>query len=186
MKKLLLHICCAPCNLYVYEKLRNDYEVTGFFYNPNIHPKREYLLRKDELEKVKLMHDWDIITSDYDMRKWFKLIEGYEWEPERGQRCSICFNMRFKKAFEYAKKNKFDIVASTLSISPHKDTNQINCEGRKLSKEFDIEFLDESFKKKNGFNIGREMGKKNGIRRQDYCGCTYSKVERIKFKRDRK
>jgi predicted adenine nucleotide alpha hydrolase (AANH) superfamily ATPase len=185
MKKILLHICCAPCALYVYEKLRKEYEVTGFFYNPNIHPKKEYDFRKDELIKVAKIYNWDIVYAEYDMGNWFKEIKGYEKEPEKGKRCSICFNIRLKKTFEYAKEENFDIVTSTLSISPHKNTEQINIEGYKLSKDYNINFLDESFKKKNGYHIGRKMGKEIGVKAQDYCGCTYSKVERILFKRER-
>jgi predicted adenine nucleotide alpha hydrolase (AANH) superfamily ATPase len=185
MKRLLLHICCAPCALYVYEKLKKEYEVTGFFYNPNIHPRKEYEFRKNELKKVAKIFDWDIVYSDYDIKGWFSTIRGYEKEPERGKRCSICFNFRLRKTFEYAKKNKFDIITATLSISPHKITDQINKEGFSLADEFGIEFLGESFKKKNGYNIGRKMGREIGVKSQDYCGCTYSKVERILFKRSR-
>jgi len=186
MKKILLHICCAPCAIYVFEKLRKEYDVTGFFYNPNIHPFKEYEFRRIELEKISNKLGWKVVYSDYEIKKWFDLTRGYEKEPERGKRCPICFNMRLRKTFEYAKLNGFDMVASTLSISPYKVTDQINQEGLKLSKEFDIEFLAENFKKKNGYNIGRKMAAEHGIKHQNYCGCVFSKVERLLKIRNRK
>ena len=178
-KKLLLHICCAPCAVYVFEKLSREYELTGFFYNPNIHPRREYEFRKEELEKIARKHRWHIRYGDYDIEEWFRCIKGYEIEPERGRRCSLCFHLRLRKTFEQAKKGGFDTVASTLSISPYKVTRQINEEGLKLGREFNIEFLPENFKKMNGYNIARKMAREQGIQHQDYCGCVYSKAEKI-------
>jgi predicted adenine nucleotide alpha hydrolase (AANH) superfamily ATPase len=178
-KKLLLHICCAPCGVYVFEELRRQYEVTGFFSNPNIHPRKEYEFRKEELEKIAGNHGWEIIYGDYTPREWFTTIKGTEKEPERGKRCSLCFYLRLKKTFELAKERGFDIVASTLSISPHKVTSQINEQGIKLSREYRIEFLPKNFKKKNGYQIAREMANEQGIKHQDYCGCVFSRVEKI-------
>lgn len=178
-KKLLLHICCAPCGIYVFENLSRKYQVTGFFYNPNIHPLSEYQFRKKELEKIAHTHRWDVIYGNYDMVEWFKQIKGLEQEPERGRRCPLCFNMRLRKTFERAKKMGFDTVASTLSISPHKVTDQINREGLDLSREFGIEFLPENFKKRNGYTRARKMALEAGIQHQDFCGCVYSRVEKI-------
>jgi predicted adenine nucleotide alpha hydrolase (AANH) superfamily ATPase len=178
-KKLLLHICCAPCGLYVFEKLSQEYKVTGFFYNPNIHPLREHRFRKKELERIARIHHWDIVYGNYDMGEWFARIRGFEKEPERGRRCSICFNMRLKKTFEQAEEQGFEAVTSTLSISPYKVTEQINREGLRLSQEFGIEFLLENFKKKDGYNIAKKMACEQGIQHQDYCGCVYSRVEKI-------
>ncbi len=179
MKKLLLHICCAPCAIYVFEKLRKDYNVTGFFYNPNIHPFKEYEFRRVELEKISEKLEWKVIYAEYEINKWFELIKGCEKEPERGRRCPICFNMRLRKTFEYAKENNFDIVASTLSISPYKVTQQINTEGLKISEELGIEFLPENFKKKNGYNMGKKMASEYRMKHQNYCGCVFSKVDRL-------
>lgn len=177
-KKLLLHICCGPCSVYVFEKLEKEYNVTGFFYNPNIHPAGEYEFRKKELERVAKLKKWKIVYTDHDMENWFQHVKGYEKEPEKGKRCSICFYMRLEKAFEYAAANHFDVVTSTLSISPYKVTKQINAEGEKLARTHGIEFLPENFKKQNGFNIGKKMAMELDIKHQDYCGCTYSKVEK--------
>lgn len=177
-KKLLLHICCGPCSVYVFEKLEEEYDVTGFFYNPNIHPAGEFEFRKKEMERVAQLKNWKVVYRDYDMENWFHRVKGYEKEPEKGKRCSICFYMRLEKAFEYAAAENFDVVTSTLSISPYKVTKQINAEGEKLAQTFDLEFLPENFKKQDGFNIGKKMAVELGIKHQDYCGCTYSKVEK--------
>ncbi len=178
MKKLLLHICCAPCSVYVVRKLMEEYDVTGFFYNPNIHPEEEYKFRVDELKKISEKLNWKIIISDYDDKRWFKLVKGHEKDPERGERCTICFDMRFNKLFEYGESKGFDIVASTLSISPYKNISQINEVGFSKSRKFNVEFLPENFKKKDGFNIGKKMSVDLGIIHQNYCGCIYSKLER--------
>ncbi|MCP5102002.1 MAG: epoxyqueuosine reductase QueH [bacterium] len=177
-KKLLLHICCGPCAVYVVETLQKDYDVTGFFYNPNIQPTREYQFRKNELERVAQMKNWSAVYREHDMLNWFQKVKGYEKEPEKGERCSICFNMRLEKAFQYAAANGFDIVASTLSISPYKVTGQINAEGETLAETYGIEFLPENFKKQNGYNIGKKMAMELGIKQQNYCGCVFSKVEK--------
>jgi predicted adenine nucleotide alpha hydrolase (AANH) superfamily ATPase len=177
-KRLLLHVCCASCAVYVYQKLAKDYDVTCFFYNPNIHPLSEYESRKKELERVVALKQWDVVYAEYDTNQWFQLVKGHEQDPERGERCSICFHMRLEKAFAYAKANGFDIVTSTLSISPYKVTRQINTEGEKLSRTFGIEFLPENFKKQDGYNIGKKMAMEMGIKHQNYCGCLYSQEER--------
>lgn len=177
-KKLLLHICCGPCAVYVMEKLKADYEVTGFFYNPNIQPAREYQFRQRELERVAQLKNWDVVYEGHDMNHWFQRVKGYEKEPEKGKRCSLCFNMRLEKTFAYARANAFDMVATTLSISPYKVTKQINAEGERLAQTFAIEFLPGDFKKQGGFDICRKMAHELEIKHQDYCGCVFSKVEK--------
>jgi len=177
-KKLLLHICCGPCAVYVMEKLKTAYEVTGFFYNPNIQPVKEYRFRENELARVAKLKNWDVVYMEHEMEEWFRRVKGYEKEPERGKRCSICFRMRLEKTFAYAKVNGFGIVASTLSISPYKVAKQINEEGEKLADAFGVEFLAENFKKQGGFDICRKMAHGLEIKHQDYCGCVFSKVEK--------
>lgn len=165
--------------MYVVDKLQEDgYEVTGFFNNPNIHPIRELEFREKELRRVAAMKNWNVVYPEQDWKNWFQLVKGYEKEPERGARCSICFHMRLEKTFQYAKENNFDFVASTLSISPYKVTAQINHEGEKLAQQYGVQFLPESFKKQDGFNKGKKMAVELGIQHQDYCGCVYSKVEK--------
>ncbi|MCP4221430.1 MAG: epoxyqueuosine reductase QueH [bacterium] len=177
-KKLLLHICCAPCAVYVLSLLDKKYDVTGFFYNPNIQPYGEYLFRQKELETLAGLQNREIIYTAHDMLEWFEKVKGLEKEPEKGKRCSICFSMRFEKAFLYAKEHNFDMVASTLSISRYKVTGQINTEGQKLAAIHGVEFLAENFKKQDGYNKGKKMAADLGIVSQDYCGCVFSKVEK--------
>jgi len=177
-KRLLLHVCCASCVVYVVEKLRDDYDITLFFYNPNIQPKKEYESRKQELLRISTEKGWPVVCPDYDMGEWFSLVGGLEKEPERGRRCSVCFSMRLRKAFHQAQASGFEVVATTLSISPYKVTAQIDAEGKKLGQEFAIPFLDENFKKQDGYRKGRQMAAVLGITHQDYCGCVYSRVEK--------
>lgn len=183
--RLLLHTCCASCLVYVHHKLESEYRITCYFCNPNIHPAKEYESRKTELERVAGMKHWDVVYADDDIKEWFGFIRGHEKDPEKGDRCSLCFYMRLRKAFEYAALKGYDAVTSTLSISPYKVTDQINAEGEKLSREFGIRFLPESFKKNNGYHIGRKMGMELGIKRQDYCGCVYSKLDKLLRQRKR-
>ena len=178
-KKLLLHICCAPCSLYVWQKLQADFELSGIFYNPNIQPFAEYEFRRLELIKIAEKLAWPMAYAAYDMRDWFAVIHGLEREKERGARCPVCFRFRLVKVFQYAREHDFDCVASTLSISPSKVTAQINEQGIALAEKCGIAFLAENFKKKNGFLISRRQGAALGVRHQDYCGCVYSKAERL-------
>jgi predicted adenine nucleotide alpha hydrolase (AANH) superfamily ATPase len=178
-KKLLLHICCGPCSIYVWQKLQADFELKGFFYNPNIQPFAEYEFRRLELLKIAEKFTWPMVYADYDLRDWFAAIRGLEREAERGARCPACFKFRLEKVFHYAREHGFDYVATTLSISPFKVTAQINEQGIELAKKYGVAFLVENFKKKNGFLISRRQGQELGVRHQDYCGCVYSKVERL-------
>jgi len=118
------------------------------------------------------------VVAGYDDKNWFNLVKGHEEDPERGERCAICFAMRLDRVFRYAKENGYDRVASTLSISPYKNTSQINEAGDRLSVKYGIEFLPENFKKKDGYNIGKKMSMDLGIVHQNYCGCVYSKRDR--------
>jgi len=177
-KKILLHSCCASCTVYVHHILTKNYEVTCFFYNPNIHPSKEYESRKEEMKRIAALKNWRVIYGEYEMKEWFQLIRGHEKDPERGPRCSLCFHMRLEKTFTKARELGFDCVTSTLSISPYKVTRQINEEGEKLSRIYGIEFLPENFKKQNGYQVAKKMTMDLDIIHQNYCGCTYSKVER--------
>jgi len=177
-KKLLLHVCCCPCSIYVYRTLSLDYEVTCYFYNPNIHSAKEYLFRRQELERTAADLGWDVVYADYQMEEWFRRVKGHEKDPERGERCSICFNMRLENTFQYARDNGFEIVTTSLSVSPYKATRQINTEGELLAEKYSVAFLPENFKKQNGFNKAKAMAIEQGVKHQDYCGCVYSQVEK--------
>jgi predicted adenine nucleotide alpha hydrolase (AANH) superfamily ATPase len=119
------------------------------------------------------------VYASYDLREWFVAVRGLKREAERGARCPVCFNFRLEKVFQYARENGFDFVATTLSISPSKVTVQINEKGIALAEKYGIAFLAENFKKKNSFLVSRRQGQELGVRHQDYCGCVYSKVERL-------
>lgn len=151
--------------------------VTGYFYNPNIHPADEYMKRLDAAKKVAKEIGFEFIEGKYDRENWFELIKGTEYEPEGGKRCELCFRMRLKDTYEYSKKHMFDKFTTTLSVSPHKDVVLVNQIGREIGGE---DFICADFKKKNGFQRAMEMAKEMGLYRQGYCGCIYSKEEMLK------
>ena len=174
--KLLLHSCCAPCSGDIMRRLldsRIDYTV--FFYNPNIHPYDEYLLRKEENMNFAKKYNISFVDADYDPRKWFEMTKGMEYEPERGKRCTTCFDMRFIKTAEYAHNNGFDIISSTLGISRWKNMEQINKSGIYAASKFkDITYWTYNWRKENGSHRMIEVSKDEGFYMQEYCGCVYS------------
>ena len=174
--KLLLHSCCAPCSGDIMLRLKeSNIEYTIFFYNPNIHPKKEYLLRKEENQEFARKHNIPFIDADYDTKNWFQKIKGLEWEPERGKRCTSCFDMRFVKTAEYAFKNNFSLVSSTLGISRWKDMNQINQSGINAASQFDgVEYWTFNWRKNKGSESMITVSKKEQFYMQEYCGCVYS------------
>jgi len=175
MKRMLLHICCAPCSTSVIERLKEEYEVTLFFYNPNIEPLEEYGERLEEAKRFASETGTKLIVGGYDNAAWREAIKGYEAEPERGKRCDICFDIRFKKTAEYAASNGFDIFTTTLSVSSHKDHLVINGIGSRLAEETGVKFYQANFKKGDGFKRSLELSKVHHLKRQNYCGCLFSK-----------
>jgi len=174
-KKLLLHSCCAPCAGEVMEALAaSDINTTIFFYNPNIHPIEEYEIRKEENIRFAKKLGMPIIDADYDRDEWFERTKGQENEPERGDRCSTCFDMRFEKTAQYASENDFDLISSTLGISRWKDMDQINVSGSRSSALFNIPYWDFNWRKKGGSSRMLELSKREGFYQQEYCGCVYS------------
>lgn len=178
-EKLLLHSCCAPCSSYVITYLTNYFDITILYYNPNISPYEEYIKRKNEqIKLITEMHtqnNINIIDCDYDNEIYNKLIQGLEDEPERGNRCTICYKMRMEKTASIAKLNEYDYFCTTLSVSPYKNSNLINQLGEELEKKYNIKWLYSDFKKKDGYKKSIELSKKYNLYRQDYCGCIYSK-----------
>ena len=174
--KLLLHSCCAPCSGDIMLRLiESNIKYTIYFYNPNIHPKKEYLIRKQENQKFTRKHNIPFIDADYDAKKWFKKVKGLEWEPERGKRCTSCFDMRFLKTAEYASKNNYSLVSSTLGISRWKDMNQINQSGLNAVSQFeDIEYWTFNWRKNKGSENMITVSKEENFYMQEYCGCVYS------------
>ena len=175
-KKLLLHSCCAPCSGDIMLRLKESgVNYTIYFYNPNIHPKQEYILRKEENLEFARKYNIPFIDDDYDTRNWFDRVKGQEWEPERGKRCSSCFDMRFYKTAEYASNNDFSLISSTLGISRWKDMNQINQSGLKAVSHFnDIDYWTFNWRKNKGSENMIKISKKEKFYMQEYCGCVYS------------
>lgn len=168
--KLLLHCCCAPCSSAVIEKLKEYFDITYLYFNPNIFPENEYVLRREQFEKLGVK----VIDIGYEHNKFLDLVKGMENESEGGRRCNVCIAMRMDKAFEYAKSHNFDIVTTTLSISPHKNAEFINLTGENLEKKYKIKYLHADFKKENGFLRSTQIAKQVNMYRQNYCGCEFS------------
>ncbi len=172
---MLLHSCCGPCSTVVIERLKENFDLTVFYYNPNIEPFEEYEKRKVEQKKVCKNFGVNFVDADYENEAWHKFVEGLENEREGGARCEKCFVFRLRKTANFAKTHDFDIFATTLSVSPHKNSNVINAVGEQISQEVGIEFLPESFKKKDGYLRSINLSKEFGLYRQDYCGCLFAK-----------
>ena len=175
--KLLLHACCAPCSSYVLEYLSEYFDITIYYYNPNIFPKEEFIRRKDELKKylkdTKL--NIKLIEEKYDTNDYFNSIKGLENLGERSNRCYNCYKFRMEKSIIYAKENNFDYFTTTLTISPLKNSKILNEIGASLEQEFGIKYLYSDFKKKEGYKRSIILSKEYDLYRQDYCGCIYSK-----------
>lgn len=186
VKKLLLHSCCAPCSSHVISFLTKYFDITILYYNPNISPRSEYEKRKQEqiklLDMIETKNKLDYIDCDYDNDLYNEKVKGYESCKERGERCTICFDLRLQKTALLAKENNYDYFCTTLSVSPYKNSKLINEIGEKLEKEYNVKWLYSDFKKDNGYKNSIELSKKYGLYRQDYCGCIYSKIERENYK----
>ena len=173
---LLLHSCCAPCSSYVLEYLTKYFDITIFYYNPNISPENEYRHRVDEQQRLisEMGVDVKFIEGSYEPQKFYKMAKGLENEPERGARCLKCYRMRLEESAKTAKENNFDYFTTTLSISPQKDAAVLNEIGKQLSAEYGIPYLFSDFKKKGGYKRSIELSAKFHLYRQNFCGCVYS------------
>jgi len=174
--KLLLHSCCAPCSGEVMEALiESDINFSIFFYNPNIHPVKEYIIRKEENIRFAEKHNIPFIDADYDTDNWFARAKGMEDEPERGIRCTMCFDMRFERTALYASENGFSLISSSLGISRWKNMAQINdCGIRAASHYPEIRYWDYNWRKNGGSSRMIEISKREEFYQQEYCGCVYS------------
>ena len=176
--KLLLHACCAPCSSYVMEYLSNFFFITVLFYNPNIYPREEYTKRADELKRLiesqPHRHPVSYAICDFDSEEFYSAIHGLEACPEGGERCKKCYRLRLTKAAQYAKEQGFDYFASTLSISPLKNSQILNSIGEEISKIYGVSHLPNDFKKKEGYKRSLELSREYNLYRQNYCGCIYS------------
>ncbi|MBT7902915.1 epoxyqueuosine reductase QueH [Candidatus Woesearchaeota archaeon] len=177
--KLLLHICCAPCSTTVIEQLKKEFELTLFFYNPNIHPQFEKDKRLEECEKLSKHHKIQLIVGDYDYKNWFNFIKGLEQELEGGKRCEKCFEFRLNLAAKTAKELSFDSFTTSLTVSPHKNSKTIHKIGKNSSKKYEIDFFEGDFKKNEGYKKSIELSKELNLYRQKFCGCIFSFEEHI-------
>ena len=168
--KLLLHCCCAPCSSAVIERIKEFFDITFFYYNPNIFPKDEFDLRENEFKKLGV----NVVSVKYNHNEFLNLITGKEQEKEGGSRCQICIAKRMDESFKYAVNNNYDLVTTTLTISPHKDCEFINQLGERLEEKYGVKYLHADFKKQNGYLRSIQICKELGIYRQDYCGCEFS------------
>ncbi len=176
--KMLLHVCCAPCSPHVVATLSNTYNLTLYFYNPNIHPKQEYEHRLSEVTSWAISLGIPLIADEYDSDKWFSAVAGLEDEPERGERCAVCFDIRLKAAAAMASKLGITEFGTVLTVSPHKDAALINRIGKSAAEGSDIVFYEADWKKKEGYKITTKLAREAGFYRQNYCGCTFSQRER--------
>ena len=178
--KLLLHACCGPCSSYVIEYLSNYFDITIYYYNPNIYPEDEYLRRLKEL--IKFIKEFNnkitVIEEKYNTKEYYNNIKGLEHLGEKSKRCYNCYNFRMEKAIIYAKENNYDYFTTTLSISPHKNAEWLNEIGKKLKYKYNIKYLYADIKKKNGYKRSLELSKEYKLYRQEYCGCVYSYQEK--------
>lgn len=180
LPKLLLHSCCAPCSSYVLEYLSEYFDITIYYYNPNISPKEEFSKRIDEqkrlINELPVKNKISFISGKYDNSKYEKMIKGLEEQPEGGSRCYLCYKLRLEETAKLAQEMGFDYFTTTLSISPYKNSKVLNEIGEELEKNYNVNYLYADFKKKDGYKRSIELSKIYGLYRQDYCGCIFSKI----------
>jgi predicted adenine nucleotide alpha hydrolase (AANH) superfamily ATPase len=185
--RLFLHACCAPCSSYVMEYLSQYFEITIFFYNPNIAPVEEYSHRVAEIRRLigemEFVHPVTLMEGRYDPKEFYEMAKGLEDVPEGGERCFRCYRLRMEEAAKLAKEGGYDYFTTTLSISPLKNAQKLNEIGERLAGEYGVAYLVSDFKKRNGYKRSTELSKIYGLYRQDYCGCIYSKNQREREKK---
>ncbi len=174
-EKFLLHVCCATCSLHPYFLLNKDYSIIFYFYNPNIHPREEYIKRLEGIKFVAGKYNIPLIIGNYQKDKWFDICSPFKKEPEGGKRCKLCYKMRIDKTSQTAEEKNFKLFSTTLSVSPHKDANAINKIGKSAAEDKNLSFYQANFKKKDGFKKTVQISKQLNLYRQNYCGCIYSK-----------
>ena len=177
-KTLLLHSCCAPCSSYVLEYLSRYFYITVFYYNPNIYPPEEYHARFQEQERLVSRMPFtlpvQVAEGVYEPERFFEMAKGMERIPEGGERCFRCYELRMRRAAEYAAAHGFDYFTTTLSVSPLKNAVKLNEIGERMASEYGVAWRPSDFKKKDGYKRSVELSAEYGLYRQDYCGCVYS------------
>ena len=180
--RLLLHSCCAPCSSYVLEYLSRYFEITVFYYNPNIYPPEEFGKRVEEqkrlIAQLPAEHPISFLDGPYEPERFYEMARGLEQVPEGGERCFKCYRLRLTETAEMARAGKYDYFTTTLSISPLKNAEKLNEIGGQLAKDYGVDYLYSDFKKRNGYKRSTELSREYGLYRQDYCGCVFSMRER--------
>ena len=183
---LALHSCCAPCSSAVLERLNAHFRIALYYYNPNISPESEFRHRVEEqkrlVRQMPLSEDLTVTEVLYEPERFYALVRGHEEDPEGGERCGVCFEMRLRSTAEFARSIGADYFTTTLSISPLKDAQRLNAIGGALSEEFGVKYLFSDFKKKDGYRRSCALSEEYGLYRQDFCGCAFSRMEREKRK----
>lgn len=172
--RLLLVSCCAPCSLHIIDELRNDFDLCIFFYNPNIYPRAEYEVRKDDIERYVRQLGLPFVEQPYDHGRWQYMTEGFEDAPERGLRCKLCFSLRIENACRWASEHGIEMFTTTFAISPYKDKESVFRVCYNFAGEYGLTFLERDFRKNDGFKKTMQMSKQNDLYLQNYCGCEYS------------
>lgn len=177
--RLLLHSCCGPCSSYVIEYLSRYFDVTVYYYNPNIFPREEYEKRlAEQIRLIERLGGAVLTESDYDPERFYATAAGLESAPEGGARCTECFRLRLEATAERAALGGFDYFCTTLTVSPHKDAARINAISEELAARYGVPALPADFKKREGYKRSIELSKQFGLYRQDYCGCEFSLAQR--------
>ena len=179
--KLLLHSCCAPCSSYTLEYLSDYFDITVYYFNPNISPESEFEKRFQEekrlIEEMPAKHEIKLIKGVYHYEEFLDISRGLEDIPEGGERCFRCYRLRLERTAAIAKDEGFDYFCTTLSISPLKNAQKINEIGFETAEKYRVKWLPSDFKKREGYKRSVELSKEYGLYRQNYCGCVFSKIE---------
>lgn len=179
--RLLLHSCCGPCSTYVLEYLSRCFDITVFYYNPNIYPAEEFFHRVSEQRRLidEMFPDGSVgfCEDGFDDTEFYNAVKGAESLPEGGERCFRCYRLRLGRTAQTARRLGFEYFTTTLSISPHKNADALNAIGGELAEQYGVKYLFSDFKKKNGYKRSCELSERYGIYRQDYCGCVFSMRE---------
>ena len=180
--RLLLHSCCAPCSSYVLEYLNRYFEITVFYYNPNIYPESEYTKRiweqQELISRMPFLRPESFLAGPYDQERFYEMARGLEHVKEGGERCLKCYELRLSEAARMAVKTEADYFTTTLSISPLKNADRLNEIGMRLGEEYGVPYLPSDFKKKNGYKRSIDLSREYDLYRQDYCGCEFSMNQR--------
>ena len=174
-KSVLLHSCCGPCSSAVIERLKDYFNVTVIYYNPNIEPQEEYEHRKQVQKELLDQLGLPYMDSPYNNDDFHEIVKGLESEPEGGARCHVCYGFRLRYTAKVAKENNYDYFCTTLTVSPYKNSEVINTIGKNIGEEIGIKYLLSDFKKREGYKRSVELSEKYNLYRQNYCGCLYAK-----------